>query len=126
MTRRTGTMALAAETILAALMSLTLRLTHRAMPPAPAMAVAVRIAVTGLPHGEFRFFPLRCLAFRAWQRRPDQSAVNGTLVFNRPFIVDAVMVRRGGVSSGLNSERRVGLNGCAGPGIEFIRTVIGP
>ena len=118
-------MALAAETILAALMSWPLRLTHRAMPAA-AIAVAVRLPVTGLPHRELRFFPFRSLALGAWQRRPDQPAMNRTVVLDHPFILD-VRFPHVGVCRGLNaSEFGVGLKGDLGSGINFVGGVIGP
>jgi hypothetical protein len=125
-TRRSGAITLSAETILAALMSLPrpLRLPHRSMPASP-IAVTVRLAMTGLPHREFRFFPFRRLPFGAWQRRPNQPAMHRTVVFTRPFVVD-VLFRRVDVSRGFDSDRGIGLNGRLASGIEFVRAFIGP
>ena len=120
-------MTLATETILATGMSLALplRLPHRSMPASP-MAVAVGIPVAGLPHRKFRFFPFRSLAFRTWQRRPDQPAMNRTVVLDGPFVLDGVLIRRFGVSRDCDGEIGSGRSGgFMSGGIEFVRAVVG-
>ena len=79
MTRRAGAVPLSAESILAA--RLSLRLPHRAMATRPAGAIPVAVAAGRLPHREIRFLPFGKLAFRAWERRPDQPAMDRAVVF---------------------------------------------
>ncbi len=80
----------AAEAVKTARLPVRIRLARPV--PRAAMTVAVRLAAAWLPHREFRFLAFGNVAFGPWQRRPDQPAMHGTIVFTA-FVFPGIGLR---------------------------------